>query len=265
MDAISTPRTPLAAWMRPGFARIGQTLIALIALCIVGAATPAQAAGLSVAPISVQFAPNEAVQGLWLSNSDNRALRAQIRVFAWTQDNGEDRLEPSTALVVSPPMLSVAAGQRQFVRLVRPGGRDAPREQSYRLLIDELPEAGAARPGLSFVMRYSVPVFIGTPAGAVAPPQWSLTPATDGAPRLQAHNHAARRLQLSELEIVGAQDQVLYRQAGLLGYVLAGSHRQWPLPLPATAVNQAREIRVRIDGERVVQAWPAPAVVGTAR
>lgn len=227
----------------------------------------AQAAGLSVTPVSVQFAPQDVAQGLWLSNSGKETLRAQVRVFAWSQDREQDHLEPSTALIVSPPMLSVEPGQRQFVRLVRPAPASADREQSYRLLIDELPDPAAPpRPGLTFVMRYSVPVFVGAPPAG--------TPATQAMPTWNLHRDEAQsrwllatrnpgphRLQLTDLELLAADGTVLHRHPGLLGYVLAGGERDWPLPIAKLAgpLNPV-EVRVRLNGESVRQ-----PIVGAAR
>src|SRR3546814_5352214 len=65
--------------------------------------------------------------------------------------------------MVSPPMFTIAPGTQQLVRVVRVGGTPAANgEQSYRLLIDEVPDPTApSKTTLNFVLRYSVPVFIG--------------------------------------------------------------------------------------------------------
>lgn len=227
-------------------------------------ATPdALAAGLSVSPVSLQFAPQETVQGLWLRNSGSQPLRAQVRVFAWRQAANEDQLDPSTALIVSPPMLSIEAGQRQFVRIVRPAAAASDREQSYRLLIDELPDpTQPPKPGLNFVMRYSVPVFVGTAPESIAgtaAPQWSLRRDAHPPWTLVTRNPGTHRLQLTDLELLDAEGRSVYRHTGLLGYVLAGGERQWPLSLPASPPSQPLEIKVRLNGQSVRHPLPVEA------
>ncbi|UWX04754.1 molecular chaperone [Pseudoxanthomonas sp. NC8] len=74
----------------------------------------------------------------------------------------QDQLAPTRDLVASPAILEVAAGERQLVRLIRPRAEPSASEAAYRLVIDELPaDASAPRdPGLRFLLRYSVPVFV---------------------------------------------------------------------------------------------------------
>ncbi|MDD3450098.1 MAG: molecular chaperone [Gammaproteobacteria bacterium] len=235
----------------------------------------AGASGLSVMPAGVEFAAGQGVQGLWLSNTGTTPIDVQLRLFQWTQEAGDDRLTPSTRLVVSPPMTRIAPGQRQLVRIIRTraGASPAPagREQSFRLLVDELPPAVTepAEPpaGLNFVLRFSVPVFVApdiAPAPS-APARLSLERAPSGPVRLQARNPTPRRLQLADLRLLDGAGETVFARPGLLGYVLAGTERSWPLELEAGTWAAAKEIRIRINGETVRHAlsalpleWPAP-------
>lgn len=252
-------------------------LCGLVAGALLWAALPSPgfASGLSVMPAGVEFAAGQGVQGLWLSNTGATPVDVQLRLFQWTQEAGEDRLVSSTRLVVSPPMTRIAPGQRQLVRIIRTRAGAAPppagREQSFRLLVDELPpavtEPGAPRAGLNFVLRFSVPVFVApdvAPAPS-APARLSLTRAPSGPVRLQVRNPTGRRLQLADLRILDGDEVVLFARPGLLGYVLAGTERGWPLELEAGTWATAKEIRIRINGETVHQSlsalpleWPAP-------
>ncbi|WP_267120372.1 fimbrial biogenesis chaperone, partial [Xanthomonas sacchari] len=137
-------------------------LPALAALWL-AAAGAAVAASLQVAPTSVSLRAEETAQGLWLSNSGDVPLRAQVRVFRWQQRDGEDVLDPSDRIALSPPMLQLAPHARQLVRVIRLDPAPAAGEDAYRILVDELPSqdaSGNASAGLQFVLRYSVPVFL---------------------------------------------------------------------------------------------------------
>ena len=133
-----------------------------------GVSCAVAASGLQVSPVSLTLPPTQAADGLWLSNTGDNVVNAQVRVFRWTQEGGEDKLTPSRGLLVSPPMLQLPAEGRQLIRAIRagapPSGPDAVQE-AYRVIIDELPVDTQGKKGLQFVLRYSVPIFV-QPAGA---------------------------------------------------------------------------------------------------
>ncbi|KAF1686301.1 pili assembly chaperone [Pseudoxanthomonas broegbernensis] len=237
----------------------------LLAACLAlsGAGVGARAADLQVSPILLEFAQAQQAQAIWLSNSGQHPLRAQVRVHAWSQDGGEDRLAPTRDLVASPATLEIAPGAQQMVRVVRLQPGPAPTERSYRLLVDELPPAAAqARPaGLQFLLRYSIPVFLepAGPAPAVPAAQaslpgtgpaslrFALEPAPGGS-RLVASNAGTRRAKLSQLVLVAADGGARALNQGLLGYVLAGQTMSWPLPVShPLAPDQTLEARFNDD------------------
>lgn len=208
----------------------------------------ASAGGLQVSPVSLQIANDANADGIWLSNVGDAPMHAQVRVFQWTQKDGADQLTPSTALTVSPPLLEIAPGARQLLRVIRSSSPPAAgTEQTYRLIIDELPvakplpELDANAPkkksaGISFVMRYSLPVFLGDPQDqAIARQlQWTLHK-TAQQWRIQVHNGGSMRAQIADLQAVVSGGTSVELRSGLLGYVLPGSTMTWTFPAPAHA------------------------------
>jgi len=222
----------------------------------------AGAAGLQVAPISLEFLPSSPAQGLWLSNTGSDALHAQVRVFHWTQANGKDVLTPTQSLVASPPMLSLEPGAQQLVRVIRlgvsnpGGGADA-----YRLLVDELPQLEErTETGVRYVLRYSIPVFM-QPASqpdAVAIAEtlhWSLLQDEDGI-ALQARNSGTFHAQLSQVSLLPPGGAPFELSAGLLGYVLPGMTMRWPLKFATDRLPPDTRLRVSINGKPIDQAFP---------
>lgn len=200
-------------------------------LCLGGAA---DAASLQVAPTALRIDPAQGAAGLTLSNSGRAVIQAQVRVFRWSQHSGRDVLEPADALVASPPMLQLAPGASQLIRIVHTG--DAPAmgdEVTYRVIVDELPDTGAAAAsaGLRFALRYSIPVFVGAdavPAGAAQ--LRTRIVEVEGQPHVAIHNVGTARAQLADLVLVSGNGARHALAPGLSGYVLAGQHRRWPLP-----------------------------------
>lgn len=220
--------------------------------------TPLVRAGnLQVAPILLEFSDSQQAQVLWLENTGDQAMHAQVRVQRWTQPNATDVLEPSTTLLASPAIIQIGAGQRQLVRLVRPTPlpSSSPQEQAYRLLVDELPSPHDTSPqGLQFLLRYSIPVFI-LPTGALPRELGNTAPVDQH--RLQAiwqveagqlsltlRNTGAQRIRLSQLRWLPEVGPAIDLTPGLLGYVLAGQQMHWtlpfPSPLPPAGTLQAR-------------------------
>ena len=220
-------------------------------------AESASAGGLTVSPIMVELSAKETAQGLWLSNSGSEPMRAQLRGYVWSQGEGVDAVQPTQDLILSPPMLTLAPGQQQLVRVIRAGAA-TPREQSYRILIDELPDPNKPQhDGLNFVMQFSVPVFVlagdqAKGAVAAAPLDWKI--ANEGGKFvLTASNAGSQRTQIADFELADAQGKILQQQPGLFGYVLAGATRRWSLPLTAADAAAATAIQARINGEPVRQ------------
>lgn len=203
------------------------------------------AGSLQVSPILLEFESAQQAQGIWLSNTGTAPIRAQVRVREWSQTTAGDTLADTDALVASPPILEIAPGERQLVRIVRLRASAADGERSYRLLVDELPAAeGADSSGLQFLLRYSVPVFV-LPAGvAQASADSGPRPLTDlsglsaslsnadGNAVLTLGNTGRQRLRLSQLVHVAAEGTRTELVPGLLGYVLTGQQMRWSLPLP---------------------------------
>lgn len=185
---------------------------------------------------------------LVLANTGDAPIAAQIRVYAWTQDGGtEDHLEPSTALVASPPIIEIPAGGEQLVRLVRPTAAAPEQEQAYRVVVDELPGPADAGDGAAVTvrMRFLIPAFVRAADPAPADLQCRIETAA-----LVCTNHGGQAAQLGATTLVSAGGQSLDVTKGLLGYVLAGSSRRWPLDADRLATLDApRTLEVRLNGQ----------------
>lgn len=224
------------------------------------ASLDAYASGLQVAPTSLELSATQNADGLWLSNTGDAALHAQVRVYHWTQEGGEDKLTPSRALAISPPMLALGAEAKQLVRVIRAGAPPAANEDAYRVLIDELPvddpsaaAAGTRTGGLQYVLRYSVPIFI-EPAGAAGGPKLDGKVLHEGEQNfLQLTNQGNRHAQLGNLVLIDAKGQREELSPGLVGYVLPGQTMRWPLKLSADRIAAGGTLQSRINSEPVEQ------------
>ena len=215
---------------------------------LLAAASSAVASGLQIAPTGLQIAPGGPAQALWLTNTGDRELRAQVRAYRWSQANGKDDLEATQALVASPPMLNIPAGGRQLVRVIRTGQDAAAGEQAFRLLVDELPQGNAQTTGVQYVLRYSVPVFVGAAPGSTASLQWSSVIDHEQL-QLEIRNTGSSHAQVSGVGLVPPEGAPVDLVPGLLGYVLPGATMHWTVGLPAGANTANARVKALINGE----------------
>lgn len=215
----------------------------LIATC-----TVAHAASLQISPVTVDLQPGQNAAGITLRNPGDHPLYGQVRIFKWDQTDTDDALTPTQDLIASPPLIQVATQGEQLVRLVRQAAGPSATEQSYRILIDEIPQPDtAAASGVTIRLRYSVPVFV-EPAGAIGKPElsWHLLRDAQGW-SLRVTNTGIRRGQISAVQLVDAGKTYMISK-GLLGYVLAGRTRQWRIdPGQSADLHGALKIRANIN------------------
>lgn len=221
------------------------------------------AASLQISPIRIDLPERGGAAFVTLRNLGDVPLIAQVRVFRWNQRDGADQLVLDDEVVASPPMIEVAPRGEQLVRVLRPGTIPVEGEHAFRLFIDELPRVldpatGKTQQGAAvrLQLRYSVPVFVGTPANGRPDVTFSLRRAASGW-RLQARNGGEQHAQVGETALVRANDDtdILPISAGLFGYALAQSERGWDLSLPKGLIpgdhgGAALRIRTTINGTR---------------
>jgi fimbrial chaperone protein len=217
----------------------------------------ATASGLQVAPVTLSLQPSQSADGLWLSNTGDNVIHAQVRVYHWTQNADGDQLAPSQGLVISPPMLQLAAGQPQLVRVIRlgapPNGPGAV-EDAFRVAVDELPVDMHGKKGLQFVLHYTVPVFVEPAGPAASPPMlhWDLQRDGDRVV-LQVGNTGGSHAQLASLSFINGAGQRSEITPGLLGYVLPGATMRWVLKPPAAVFASGGMLEASINGEKATQ------------
>jgi fimbrial chaperone protein len=219
--------------------RLHQTLLtfALAALVIAGMPVTAQAGAFSVAPVRMYMAPKDRALAVTLSNESDEELVMQADVYIWTQKpGGEDQLTLTEDLILSPPILKLAPRARQVVRLARLVPAPTTVQQTYRLIVRELPEA---RPGdkklqLQLALAFSLPVFI-TPPGARRQLSCALERVSADSVRASCENTGSAYAQPTAFSLLGASGETLaLRETG--GYILPSVRRSFDLKRASGAI-----------------------------
>lgn len=237
------------------------TLRALAALAIGGSClsgtlltSPALAApgefgaGLAISPLRIEIDDADRGATVMLTNTSERALPVQSRLFAWSQENGEDVYAASGDLTISPSIASIPPGETQIVRVLRSGAA-SPGEKRYRLVVDQLPDPAAARAGAAEArIRFAVPMFLDRTKTAPAQLDWRI-----GAKGIELTNTGGATARVLQLDVKTANGTSVPVERNALRYVLGNSTIAWPLE-NACSLGPVT-VTVSIDG-RTVDAQP---------
>ncbi len=224
------------------------------AVILIFAGPEASAQALSVLPVNIFFSPGQKASSLIVTNAGTTETAIQIRAFAWAQTDGTDQLTDTDAVVLSPPIATIAPGASQVIRLILrqlPQGREA----TYRILVDQIPPP--AEPGIvHMVLRMSIPIFAEPSTRAVPHVQFHLE-VDSGKLVLVGINVGLSHEVIHDIVLTAGDGRKLKEESGATPYILAGVTRRWPivaqgaLPLPGeilqlTALTDAGVIQQQV-------------------
>lgn len=189
-----------------------------------------KAASLRVTPVTLDLVAPDSTATLHVRNEAQRPINVQVRVFRWTQANGDDRLDPTTDVVASPPIVTLGPRADNVVRIVRVSKKPVVGEEDYRVVVDELPDPTRRRAGVvNLVLRYSVPVFFGGAEATRAQMAWRIRRKGKSLV-VTATNTGQQRFKVADLTLTDAAGHHTMLREGLVGYVLGRSTMQWSFP-----------------------------------
>ena len=207
----------------------------------------AQSASLQVAPVRLEIPPGGAASKINLKNLGNTPIATQIRVFKWVQSAGKDELIETHDVVVSPPILSLLPEQNNVIRVVRVSQQPIQSEESYRLLVDELPAAPDAKKyAVSFVLRYSIPVFFASAQSTGAGLDWKVS-SSGGATIVDVVNHGNSYQRISAFSLQAGGKTFEFGK-GLMGYVLANSSNHFVLKRSLGSFKAGQTVQISAEG-----------------
>ena len=197
---------------------------------------------LTISPVSVVLARGQTSAIVKIANSPSDPIVIQAQIFRWSQDGDKDVLVPTSDIILSPPMATIPGGAEQTLRLLmRPGSAAASgKERQYRMLLGEIPAAGANPGALSFAMRVSIPV-VATPDIPIAPAlEWHALRGQGDQVVLTVTNTGSAYDRIIGLSVAMAGNApVNAAPLGTNAYVLPGAQRRWTVDgkIAADTVN----------------------------
>jgi fimbrial chaperone protein len=204
----------------------------------------AQAAALlQIQPVRLTLPASGHAGKIKIINQSPQPAVLQARIYAWSQaQDGTDRLEPTSDVLFSPPIMTIEAGGTQTLRLAQrhDPSAGAASERTFRMALEELPSKSEGT-GLTLRMRYLVPVFSGGEDGHAGPVNIQLVGTGTGC-RITLENEGTRHVSVRKLE-GRADEETLDVPAPL--YVLGGARISLPCP---PALRERRNIeQIHLD------------------
>ena len=223
----------------------GKTLAAISVLAFSSLAANAQA--LFVVPVNLFLSPGQKATSLTVTNQGNSEIALQTRAFAWSQKEGEDdQLTAADNVVLSPPIVKMAPGATQVIRIIL---RQAPenREDTYRILMDQIPppaEAGVVH----MVLRLSIPIFA-QPAIRASPDVQFHLEYKNGQIDLVGMNVGNLHEKIRDIVLSTSDGRKLKPESNASPYLLSGATRRWHFSIEKTqtAPSGAMQLTAHLD------------------
>ncbi len=196
----------------------------LAAFSVIG---PATAQSLRVSPVTIELPAGAGSAVFTLETDSKEDVAVQARVFRWSQSGGEDKLDKTGDVVISPPVLKVHNGTPSTLRLVRVAKTPVSSEETYRVLIDQIPDRKKLQAGsVALQVRQSVPIFFAGIDAHPGPIAWKAVQRNNKLV-LEAANAGQKRVRLTTLAVTDDKNCDLLK--GGLSYVLNGQSKKWEL------------------------------------
>ncbi|EOQ64164.1 hypothetical protein F935_00931 [Acinetobacter calcoaceticus ANC 3811] len=188
------------------------------------------AASIRLSPVNIEILSDQAASSISLYNQSNESSDLQVRVFEWRQNAGQDQLIPTDEIAVSPPFLKLQPNDSYSLRVVRINPAPVSGEQTYRIIIDELPKPidnRKADQGVNVLLRSSLPLFV-VNKDAITKLTWSIQQEQNNS-SLTISNVGNRHALLSNLTLVDVTANKSYaiKVNTVNGYILAGKARNF--------------------------------------
>jgi fimbrial chaperone protein len=167
---------------------------------------------------------------LTVRNQDESPVVVQARPAAWSQRDGEDQLDDTHDLVVTPPIFTVAGKGQQVLRVALLRDADPARELDYRLVLSEVPSSVAPdKTGLRVALRITLPVFVAAQAHTAADVAWTHKWLADGTLEIAAQNRGTAHVQIQGFDVQAAGNAAGKVHADEPHYLLPGTDFRWRL------------------------------------
>ena len=156
MHTVSRPILPLQSFV--------SLLFLIAAMCI---SSEVAAGNFSVSPVRIFMKPTERASAITIVNHGDTDLTLETELTSWKQNaDGSFDQQLTDDVIVAPPQMRLAPKARQVIRVARVVPAVPGVQMTYRLLVREVPQAAAPKPGFNvdIALAFSIPIFMTPPS-----------------------------------------------------------------------------------------------------
>ena len=215
---------------------------ALLAVCGatllwgVGPMAPAFAGTLQVNPVLLEINAGRRTATVTLRNEEATPVTIRAYALDWRQTGGDEAYGETSAVIVSPPIFTVAPGATQLIRVGLRSPSAAP--AAYRLIVEEVPEAQPSQ-GIRVALRLNLPLYASVDAGPFSALRWAAWREADGNWMLEATNGGQGYVRIDPAVAQNAIGVRIPDHVNL-GTVLPGAVRRWRIGTQIEVSDTAR-------------------------
>lgn len=214
---------------------------------------PVVAGSWRVIPISLDFDQKTRSGVITLLNDGESKISLQIKSYAWSQDSaGKDQYQEDAELIFFPRLLTIEPGKSAVLRV----GLQIPAtnvEKTYRLFVEEIPEARKAEQGavIAIALRFGVPIYA-APLKSESRGEFIETTLEKGKLSTVIKNTGNVHFRIQTVQLVGkdAGGVEVLRQKLDGWYLLSGISRPYVFPLQAEECRKATTLELLADTDR---------------
>lgn len=186
-----------------------------------------------------------------ISNESDEPLMMQVDLYSWSQtETGEEVLELSEDIFMSPPVMTLKGRERQVVRLARLSNAPPPEQLTYRLIAREIlpePDQNIQGTQVQVALALSLPIFI-TPRDAENTVVCALQNMTPNPDQVVCENSGTAYAQLRELQVSDAEGKELLK-LDAAKYILPGAKASFNLPEGVKLPPGSNTLQVTLDDD----------------
>lgn len=211
-------------------------------------AGPGAAAELSLMPVAVQLDRSTDRSTVRVTNNGSAPVVLQADAIRWHREAGVDRDEASDDLIVSPGVFTIGPGRTQVVRVGLRRTAASDREQTYRLVLREVPSQ-AAEPAMvqgnvRVLVTLRLPVYV-APDAVRQEQRWHARYDEQGRLVAQVTNHGNVHYRVAGVRVQGDARQAFHVTQGPESVVFPGEVRRFALAALAQA-DTARPVTLEV-------------------
>lgn len=205
-------------------------VVGLMLVC--GYIKMAFASALNISPIHIYLSAKQPIATLHLRNQGDSAIVLQLQPSTWTRNKKDEGVYDKTKdILVAPPVVSIAPGKEQLVRVALRRLPDKTQELTYRIFIQEILPKTANNYQVRTALRLGVPVYVEPLVAQTDKLQWSVTKLPNNMVRVGLVNSGNAHIQLNQIAIMTLDKKTVFASQNIGKAVLEGQKISWDIKL----------------------------------